>query len=184
MRALASLVVGSLLLVTASHAAEIHIEPSLEAGLSYSKVTTRFGGSTIPAERSDYQVGGHVGAGIHRLNDNWRYGIRLQFDQMDDFTMISLRPLDFEYMLTPHWSAGVFAGARRLDLDIPAYGYVLGGGVRYRDLFTPGLDLVVDASYGDKIARDKLLPGDPPVNEQSEIFYDIVGTQIYLSWRF
>lgn len=184
MRALAFLVVGSLLQVTAAQATEAVFEPSVEAGFSYSKVTTRFGGSTIPADRSDYQLGAHFGAGIHRLNDNWRYGIRLQFDQMDDFTMISLRPLDFEYLLTPQWSVGMFGGVRRLDLDIPAYGYVVGGGARYRDLFTRGLDLVVDASYGDKIARDKVLPGDPPINEQAEIFYDIFGTQLYLSWRF
>ena len=74
------------------------------------------------------------------------------------------------------------AGAARLDLATPAYGYYFGGGVQFKDL-RPHWDLSVDLRYGDKIARDNLLSTDPQGGSPDN-FYDLVGFSVYLSRRF
>ena len=51
-----------------------------------------------------------------------------------------------------------FAGAARLDLATPAYGYFLGGGAERKDLW-PRWNLGFDFRYGDKLARDNGLEG-------------------------
>ena len=53
-----------------------------------------------------------------------------------------------------------FFGAARLDLATPAYGYYLGTGVQVKELW-PSWSLAIDLRYGDKIARDNVLPTDP-----------------------
>ena len=58
-----------------------------------------------------------------------------------------------------------FAGAARLDLATPAFGYYLGGGVQFKELW-PSWTLAVDVRLGDKIARDSLLPSDPPATSE------------------
>ncbi len=75
-----------------------------------------------------------------------------------------------------------FAGAARLDLDTPAYGYYLGGGVQIKELW-PRWSLGLDLRFGDKLARDNLLPSDPQ-GGRPDNFYDLSGLTIYLSRGF
>ena len=44
------------------------------------------------------------------------------------------------------------------------------------------MDLGIDLRYGDKIARDNLLPTDPQSRPDS--FYDLTGASLYLRYRF
>ena len=46
------------------------------------------------------------------------------------------------------------------------------------------MDLSVDLRYADKVARDKLLPDDPPSTPRNDAFYDITGATVSLSYRF
>ena len=73
-----------------------------------------------------------------------------------------------------------FAGAARLDLDTPAYGYYLGGGLQIKDLW-PQWDLSFDLRLGDKLARDNF-QSDPQARPDD--FYDFSGLSVYLSRRF
>jgi hypothetical protein len=84
-------------------------------------------------------------------------------------------------------AVSVFLGASRLDLATPAYGYYYGAGVQWRNLF-PGIDLGLDLRYGDKIARDKLLPSDGPSSgpdvKRPDQFYDLTGATLSISYRW
>ena len=76
-----------------------------------------------------------------------------------------------------------FAGAARLDLDTPAHGWYLGGGVELKDLW-PRWSLALDLRIGDKLARDNVLPSDPQGGDRPDSFYDLRGFSLYLSRRF
>jgi hypothetical protein len=45
------------------------------------------------------------------------------------------------------------------------------------------LDLGIDLRYGDKLARDNLLPTDPQGGTPDN-FYDVSGIAVYFSRRF
>jgi hypothetical protein len=48
---------------------------------------------------------------------------------------------------------------------------------------TRKLDLNLDVRYGDKMARDKLLPSDPASTPRPDVFYDLMGATLYFSYR-
>ena len=74
-------------------------------------------------------------------------------------------------------------GCIALDLATPAYGYYYGAGVQWRNLLR-GVDLSLDVRYGDKIARDNLLPSDPPQDPRPDTFYDLTGATLSLSYHW
>ena len=67
-----------------------------------------------------------------------------------------------------------FVGAARLDLATPAYGYYLGGGVELKELW-PSWSLAVDVRFGDKLARDNVLPTRSARRDRPDNFYDLRG---------
>ena len=103
--------------------------------------------------------------------------------QMGSDTLLSVRALDYRYRFHNPLAVSVFLGASRYDLATPAYGYYYGAGVQWRNLL-PNIDLGLDLRYGDKIARDKLLPSDPPSTKRPDEFYDLTGATLSLSYRW
>jgi hypothetical protein len=91
--------------------------------------------------------------------------------------------LDYRYRFDNPLALSVFLGAARYDLATPAYGYYLGAGLQWRNLFKH-VDLGVDYRYADKVARDKLLPSDPAPEPRPDEFFDISGTSLSISYRF
>jgi hypothetical protein len=94
-----------------------------------------------------------------------------------------VRALDYRYRFASPLAFTLFAGAARYDLATPAYGYYYGAGVQYRNL-VPRLDVSLDLKYADKVARDKLLPSDPPAEPRPDSFYDISSAVLSLSYRY
>jgi hypothetical protein len=128
------------------------------------------------------QSGVHLGAGLRRELTRGSIGARVELDDVDGDLLLAVRALDYRRHLTERFAVTAFAGAARLDLATPAYGYYLGGGVELKELW-PSWTLAVDARFGDKIARDNLLPSDPG-GERPDNFYDLSGISLYLSRRF
>jgi hypothetical protein len=124
----------------------------------------------------------HLGVGARRALRAGSVGVRAELDDIDGDLLLAVRALDYERHLSDRISIGAFFGAARLALATPAYGYYLGGGVRFRELLRDW-DLGVDLRIGDKIARDNLLPSDPQ-SGRPDNFYDLKGVSVYLSRRF
>jgi hypothetical protein len=131
------------------------------------------------------ESGLHVGAGLRRELTRGSIGARLELDDVDGNLFLAVRALDYRRHLSQRFAVTAFAGAARLDLATPAYGYYLGVGGQWKELW-PAWSLSVDYRYGDKIARDNLLPTDPPPSPdgQNDSFYDLSGISVYLSRRF
>ena len=128
------------------------------------------------------ETGIHLGAGVRRELTRGSIGARLELDDVDGNSLLAVRALDYSRHLSQRFAVTAFAGAARLDLATPAYGYYLGGGVRLKDLL-PSWDLGIDLRYGDKLARDNVLPSDPQGGKDDN-FYDLSGVAVYLSRRF
>jgi hypothetical protein len=128
------------------------------------------------------ETGVHLGAGVRRELTRGSIGARLELDDVDGNLLLAVRALDWSRNLSERFAVTAFAGAARLDLATPAYGYYLGGGVQLKKLL-PGWDLGIDLRYGDKLARDNLLPTDPQGGKDDN-FYDLSGIAVYLSRRF
>jgi hypothetical protein len=137
--------------------------------------------ATLPLETSRAS-GWHVGTGVRRASQHGSFGVRLELDDVDGDTLLSVRALDYRHLIKGRLAVSAFLGASRLDLATPAFGYYLGGGLTLRDLF-PRWDLTLDLRYGDKIARDNLLPSDPQ-GGRPDNFYDLSGASLYFSRRF
>jgi opacity protein-like surface antigen len=128
------------------------------------------------------ESGVHLGVGLRRELANGSIGARLELDDIDGNALLAVRALDYRRHLTQRFAVTAFLGAARLDLATPAYGYYLGTGVELKDLW-PNWSVGLDLRYGDKIARDNLLPSDPQ-GGKNDNFYDLSGISLYLSRRF
>jgi hypothetical protein len=129
------------------------------------------------------ESGVHLGLGAsRRVGERSEFGARIELDGMGSDVFLAVRALDYRYHVSERYAVSAFLGAARLDLATPAYGYYFGGGMQFRDL-RPGWDLNVDLRYGDKVARDNLLPSDPQGGSPDN-FYDVLGISAYLSYRF
>jgi hypothetical protein len=128
------------------------------------------------------ESGAHFGAGVRRELARGSIGARVEIDDVDGDMLFAVRALDYRRHLTERFAVTAFFGAARLDLATPAYGYYLGGGVQLKELW-PSWSLAIDVRYGDKIARDNLLPSDPQ-GGKNDNFYDLTGIAVYLSRGF
>jgi hypothetical protein len=128
------------------------------------------------------ESGFHLGAGVRRELTNGSIGARVELDDVGGDLAIAVRALDYRRHLTERFAVTAFLGAARLDLATPAYGYYLGTGVELKELW-PSWSLAIDMRYGDKIARDNLLPTDPQ-GGKNDNFYDLSGVAVYFSKRF
>ncbi len=155
----------------------------LDVGLNSSRVRY-ISDEFAPRETSDEEFAPHLALGarraVSRRND---LGVRVEVDRVQDYYLIGVRALDYRFRLTPSIAVSAFAGAARYDRGMPAFGYYGGLGLQWRNLL-PGIDLSVDGKYADKVARDKLLPSDPPSAPRNDVFYDISTITLYATYKW
>ena len=137
--------------------------------------------SGLPDKVESDASGWHVGIGFRRELTQGSIGALLELDDLDGDSLLSVRALDYRRHLSERFALTAFAGAARLDLETPAYGYYLGGGVQLKDLW-PRWSLGIDLRIGDTLARD-LLPTEPQ-GSRPDNFYDLSGVAVYLSRTF
>jgi hypothetical protein len=163
--------------VAAALARQASAEAFVEVGANATRVETDI--VTLPHTFTNTS-GLHVGAGIRRELSRGSIGARLELDDVDGDVLLAVRAFDYRRHLSDRLAWTAFAGAARIDLGTPAYGYYFGGGVELKDLW-PRWSLGIDLRIGDKLARDNVLPTDPIGDDN---FYDVTGLAVYLSRRF
>jgi len=156
----------------------------VDLGAAYGSVTKIFG-VDIPNVRTDSEVTPHLGFGARRrVSQRSDFGVRVELDRLDDYSLISVRALDYRYRFSQKLAFSGFFGAARYDFGLPAYGYYWGVGAQIMDVL-PGWDLSLDARQYDKLGRDKTLPGDPIATpDRTRLFFDVEGVTLYLSRRW
>ena len=153
----------------------------VDVGMAVSRVRVDVD-STVPAMDTSAQSAPHLALGVRRaVSLRSDLGVRIEFDRIDDHTLLAVRALDYRYRAGRRLALTAFAGAARYDVETPAYGYYLGAGVQWRDLL-PRWDLSLDLRYGDKIARDHLLPQEAGLT-RPDSFYDISSVSLSMSRR-
>ncbi len=151
-----------------------------DAGINFGRLHIRLGDGS-PKRIEDLGIAPHFAIGARRaVSERSDLGVRAEIDDIDGAMLLSVRALDYRYRFRSPLALSLFAGAARYDLATPAYGYYYGAGVQWRNLLR-GVDLSLDVRYGDKIARDKLLPSDPPSAPRPDRFYDLLGATLSLS---
>lgn len=158
-------------------------EVFVDAGINANRVDLRLddGGRQI---KTPTETAPHLAIGARRaVSDRSDLGVRAELDRIDGEWLLAVRMLDYRFRFRNPLALSVFGGAARYGAATPAYGYYLGAGAQWRNVL-PHFDLNVDLRYADKVARDKLLPSDPPVDPRSDVFYDITSVATSLSYRF
>jgi hypothetical protein len=165
-------------LVAAVLVREAAADVFFDLGFNATSIDADFG--TQPRDEiSTDASGAHLGLGLRRELKQGTIGARLELDDLDGELLLAVRALDYGRHVSERFTLTAFAGAARLDLDTPAYGYYLGGGVLLEDLW-PRWSLGVDLRFGDKLARDNF----DPLAVRPDDFYDLSGVSLYLSRRF
>ena len=158
------------------------IEYFVDAGGSASRVRIEISNDQ-PKYVTDVGYAPHFALGARRaVSERSDLGVRIEFDEIEDATLISLRALDYRYRFGSNLAGTLFAGAARYNLATTAFGYYLGGGLAWRNLFK-NFDINMDVRYGDKMARDQLLPDEVPLGPRNDAFYDLMGATLYFSYR-
>jgi hypothetical protein len=134
---------------------------------------------------SPYGYGAHFAAGARRfVSDQSDLGARVEFDNIQGHSLIGVRALDYRYRFHGPLALSVFIGAARYALATPAYGIYYGTGLQWRNVL-PGWDAGVDFRYANSVARDHLLPSDPPdVGSRNDSFYNISSFTFSISRHF
>jgi hypothetical protein len=155
----------------------------VDGGININKVSI-ITGDGAPTQDKPTEAAPHVAIGARRAVSNHSdLGVRAEFDQVDGELLLAVRALDYRYRFDSPLAASFFIGAARYDAATPAYGYYFGAGVQWRNIL-PRCDLGLDLRYADKVARDKLLPSDPPVTPRNDMFFDISSVSLSLSYRW
>lgn len=161
---------------------EDSVEYFVDAGGSVVKMRIEIADGR-PVEMTGLSFAPHVGVGARRaVSDRSDLGARLELDQVDGELLLAVRALDYRYRWGRHFAMTGFLGAARYDLATPAFGYYIGAGAQWRGI-ADNWDLNFDLRFGDKIARDKVLPTDPAPAPRPDMFYDFYGLGLYLSYR-
>ena len=156
-------------------------QPYFDVGLHASKIESRIANRADTVSVNDADI--HLGIGARRsVSERADIGFRLELDSIDSNTLLAVRAFDYRRHLSERLAINTFLGAARLDLATPAYGWYLGFGVQWKQL-TPEWDLSLDVRFGDKLARDNLLPSDPQGGSPDN-FHDVTGITLYLSRGF
>lgn len=157
----------------------------VDAGVNASQVRTDLDGA-LPTTTSAVAFGPHFGLGARRaVSAHSDLGVRLELDQVDGHSLVGVRALDYRHRFGDTFALGLFVGVDRYDLATPAYSLYGGVGAQWRNLFEAlrGWSLGVDFRYGQNIARDHVLPGDPS-GPRPDSFYKISSGVLYLSRAF
>lgn len=161
-----------------------NVDIFVDAGVNASEVKFNPSNAGVTPETKESSVGAHVGIGVRRaLTERNDWGVRVEADDIDGVTAIGVRAIDYRYRLGSRLAVGAYAGAMRFDTVTAAYGYYGGVNLQVRDVL-PRIDLNLDVRASDKIARDVLLPDDPPGNTWGDVIYQIYSANLYLSYRF
>lgn len=154
----------------------------VDVGVAYSNVSASEP-SPIDGDFEDGSVGYHLGVGAYRSNDGsrWIYGVKLEVQDVVGSNLLAVRAIDVGYTITTNMVVNGFLGAARFDLATPAYGYRVGLGGHY--WLSDRWAVAAEATYGDSLARDKLLPGEDPANSP-DVFFDIVQLNMYVKFKF
>jgi hypothetical protein len=166
--------------VAAGLAREAAAEGFVDVGANSTHVEADI--ATLPDKVTTNASGLHIGGGFRRELKAGSIGARIELDDLDGELLLSVRALDYRRHLSERFALTAFAGAARLDLETPAHGYYLGGGVQLKELW-PRWSLGIDLRIGDKLARDNVLPTDPQ-GGRPDNFYDLSGVALYLSRSF
>jgi hypothetical protein len=127
----------------------------------------------------------HFAAGARRfVSDHSDLGARVEFDNIQGHSLIGVRALDYRYRFNSPLAFNFFIGAARYALATPAYGIYYGAGLQWRNVL-PGWDVGADYRYANSVARDRLLPSDPPiVGDRPDSFYNISMFTFSISRHF
>ena len=156
-------------------------EVFIDLGAQVSRIEARI--ANRPDTVDSTEAGAHVGLGVsRRYGERNELGARIEFGNLGSDLLLAVRAIDYRRHVSERLAFSAFLGAARLDLATPAYGYYFGAGVQLKGVL-PRWDLNLDLRYGDKVARDNLLPTDPQGGSPDN-FYDILGASLYLSRRF
>jgi len=164
-------------LVTAALARAAGAEMFVDFGYNDTNIDADI--ATLPEKVETDASGLHVGIGFRRELTKGSIGARFELDDLDGESLLAVRAFDYRRHLSERFALTAFAGAARLDLDTPAHGWYLGGGVQVKDLW-PRWNLGLDLRIGDKLARDNF---DPQATRPDD-FYDLRGVSLYLSRGF
>ena len=167
-------------MVAAALARDAAAEGFVDFGINGTHVDAAI--ATLPENVESDASGLHVGGGFRRELARGSIGARIELDDLDGDLLVAVRALDYRRHLSQRLALTAFGGAARLGLDTPAQGWYIGGGVQIKDLW-PRWSLSLDLRYGDKLARDNVLPTDPQGGSPDN-FYDLSGVTIYLSRGF
>ncbi len=134
---------------------------------------------------SSVKSGYHFAIGARRfVSDHSDLGARIEVDDIQNNNLLGVRLIDYRYRFNFPLALTFGLGAARYNLATPAYGIYWATGAQWRNLFA-GWDLSLDVRYADSVARDHLLPTDPPdIGGRTDSFYNILSTTIAVSRHF
>lgn len=164
-------------------AADPTAELFVQAGAATNRVRIDLDATTPAYTKSS--TGPHFAVGALRaVSDRSDLGARVEFDEVDGHSLVSVRAIDYRYRFHNPLAVSVFVGASRYSLATPAYGISYGAGLQWRNV-APGWDIGVDARVAKKVARDNLVAGDPvTVGDRTDTFYDIYSATLSVTRRF
>jgi hypothetical protein len=157
----------------------------VDVGAQYSRTSEPVWLITGKRDTGDYEGNYHLGVGARRaVAERHDLGVRLEFDEVAERTLVSIRALDYRFRLNRKLALGAFLGVGRYDITLDAHGYYFGVGAQYRDVL-PGWDLGLDYRRYDKLNRDRGLASDPEANPGLPRRYiDVDGVSLYVSKRW
>ena len=154
----------------------------VDAGANVNRVLVDLSDS-VPRTNTAVEVAPHLGFGARRaVSEHQDLGARVEYDEIDNHALISVRALDYRYRFDSPLALSAFLGAARYSLISPAYGFYLGTGVQYRNLL-PGWDLGLDFRDDVKVARRHVYSFEPTGGRPDQ-FYDITDVALYISHSF
>ena len=157
-------------------------EVFVDAGANVNRVLIDLSDS-VPRTYTGVEVAPHLGVGARRaVSEHQDLGARVEYDEIDDRALISVRALDYRYRFDSPFAVSAFLGAARYALLSPAYGFYFGTGVQYRNLL-PGWDLSLDFRDDIKVARRHVYSFEPMTGRPDQ-FYDITDLALYISHSF
>jgi len=125
----------------------------------------------------------HLGFGVRRsLSEHSDLGTRIEWDHINGRSILSLRIADYRYRFGNHLAMNGFLGVGRYNSDTPAYGWYLGVGPQFLDVFKEW-DLSADARLHLKMSHDKVIKKDPSEFYTAEAISSM-GVAVYISHRF
>lgn len=160
-------------------------EVFVDVGLQYSRVREFLLLQFKQRDTTSFETNYHIGFGARRrVSQRNDLGVRLELDRVHGFDLVSVRALDYRFRWGQNIALGASFGVGRYDIELPAWGYYLGAGVQYRNLF-PDWDLTLDYRHYDKMTRDKGLPSDPESNPGlPRRVIDVHGLGLFISKRW